>query len=92
MSEEHAERRRQDKIKTDQEKQDVVEVMNTASGRRLVYKLLSRAGIYRCSFNGQSNGTIFAEGGRNQGLMLLADVQTFAPGSYLIMLKENGNG
>lgn len=76
----------------DTEQDDVRQIMSTEHGRRFIFKMLSRMGIYRCSFNGQSNTTIFNEGARNQGLMLLADVQTAAPGSYLTMIKENTNG
>lgn len=89
MSEPSNEKRQQERNKVLQEKQDLVDVMSTPAGRRLMHKILARTGIYRCSFNGQSNATIFAEGGRNQGLMLLADIQTVAPGSYLKMLEEN---
>lgn len=74
------------------EVEDMKEVMSSSQGRRVIWKLLTRAGIYNCSFTGQSNGTIFNEGGRNQGLMLLADVQIAAPGSYLTMMKECNNG
>lgn len=82
----------QQKLKLAQEQQDIVAVMSTEAGRRVMHRLLTRAGIYRCSFNGQSNATIFNEGARNQGLMLLAEIQSAAPGSYLTMIKENGNG
>ena len=70
---------------------DVREVMSTEAGRRFVYRLIDRAGVYRCSFNGQSNSTIFNEGGRNQGLMLLTDITVNAPGAYQQMLKENND-
>lgn len=75
-----------------QDIEDIRKVMSTEEGRRFVNKLLYRAGIFRCSFTGQSNQTIFNEGGRNQGLMLMNDVTTNAPGSYQLMLKENENG
>lgn len=77
---------------TEKQAQDIRDVMATEGGRRVIYKLLERAGLYRCSFNGQSNQTIFNEGGRNQGLMLLSDVTQYAPTSYQLMLKENNNG
>jgi len=87
-----SDRKQEQRDRLEQEKQDIVEVMSTPAGRRLVSKLLRRSGIYQCSFNGQSNATIFNEGARNQGLQLLAEVQLAAPGSYLTMLKENTNG
>ena len=74
-----------------QEVDDIKFVMSDARGRRLIHKLLERAGIYRCSFNGQSNTTIFNEGGRNQGLQLLSEVSVHAPGSFQLMLKENAD-
>jgi len=76
----------------DQEKQDIINIMSDESGRRFVHRILQRAGLFRCSFSGQSNQTIFNEGGRNQGLMILNEIMTHAPGSYQTMLKENSNG
>jgi len=80
------------KLLEDQEESDIKYVMSDEAGRRFVYGILDRCGLYRCSFNGQSNQTIFNEGGRNQGLMLLSKVTRCAPGSYQLMLKENDNG
>ena len=91
-SERNAEKTQQQKNQRLSEDEDIKIVMSTPEGRRFVNKLLERAGIYRCSFNGQSNNTIFNEGGRNQGLMLLSDIQTAAPGSYATMLKEKNDG
>ena len=76
----------------DREKQDVINFMSTESGRRFVHRIIQRAGLFRCSFSGQSNQTIFNEGGRNQGLMILSEIMTHASGSYQLMLKENTNG
>lgn len=77
------------KRKSQKERDDVMKVMESPEGRRFVYKMIQRAGVFRSSFNGQSNTTIFNEGNRNQGLMLLADVTKYAPGSYDLMMKEN---
>jgi hypothetical protein len=85
-------RQKAERLATLQEIQDIEHVMGSKQGRRLISKLLKRAGIFRCSFNGQSNQTIFNEGGRNQGLQLLSEVSTHAPGSYQLMIKENDNG
>lgn len=87
-----SEHKRKEQNIIERDRQDLVTVMSSVEGRRLMHKLLARTGIYRCSFNGQSNATIFNEGARNQGLMLLADIQSAAPGSYITMLKENDNG
>jgi hypothetical protein len=86
------EAREKAKLRVLQETEDIRFVMSSAEGRRFMCKLLCRARIYQCSFTGQSNQTIFNEGGRNQGLMLQADIMTHAPGSYQLMMKENENG
>ena len=74
-----------------QEREDIRAVMSTEQGRRVINKLIVRAGIYKTSFTGQSNQTIFNEGNRNQGLMLLTEVVRDAPGSYELMMKENSD-
>jgi hypothetical protein len=83
------ENQKQRDLEKDRDQADFREVMRTEAGRRVIHRLLERAGIYRSSFTGQSNQTIFNEGNRNQGLQLLSDVMAFAPGSYELMMKEN---
>lgn len=73
-----------------QELDDLKFVMGDPRGRRFIHKLLTRSGLYRCSFNGQSNQTIFNEGARNQGLQLLSEVSDErVRGSRDLMMKEN---
>ena len=73
-----------------EELDDLKFVMGDPRGRRLVHKLLTRAGLYRCSFNGQSNQTIFNEGARNQGLQLLSEISDErVKSSRDLMMKEN---
>ena len=74
------------------EMEDIRAVMSTPGGRRYMFKLLERSGLNRVSFTGQSNSTIFNEGGRNQGLQLKSDLRQAAPGSYATMMKENDDG
>jgi hypothetical protein len=63
-------------------------LMNDKRGRLFVYRQLESAGIYRISYTGNAD-TNFREGGRNEGLRLLATVEEYCPGSYLKMLREN---
>lgn len=88
---EKEEAREKVELKQLQDIEDIRFIMDNEKGRRFIFKLLCRARIYQCSFNGQSNQTIFNEGGRNQGLMLQSEIMTHAPGSYQLMLKENEN-
>lgn len=67
---------------------DVKKVMATESGRRFVWGLLDQAGVFRISFTGEVNSTIFNEGNRNSGLSLFNDVLKFCPELYLKMAAE----
>jgi hypothetical protein len=62
---------------------DVEKVLKTPEGRRFIWRMLSRTGIYRNSFSLNSNQTAFCEGERNIGLWLInevneADIAAFA--------------
>ena len=78
-------------IKEKDEADDLKWVMSSKRGRRFVWKVLDRAGVYRSSFTGNS-ATFFNEGQRNIGLMLLADIHSACPDQYLAMIKEFKNG
>lgn len=67
-------------------------VMTTAAGRKWIYDMLERCHCYSTSFiQGSPDATAFREGERNIGLQLLADVQTAASETYLLMLQEVKN-
>lgn len=66
-------------------------LMDQAAGRRFVYALLERCGIYRAIFNPQAPDALrlaHAEGQRNIGLLVLSDVERIAAPAYLLMLNE----
>lgn len=69
------------------ELEDVKALMATESGRRFVARLMEVAGIYRCSFTGNST-TFFNEGQRNVGIQIFADIQIACPEQYSKMLDE----
>lgn len=62
-------------------------LMGHEQGRRFMWRLLDKAGVYRSSFTGNSE-TFFREGMRNIGLMLIADIHEATPSEYARMLKE----
>ena len=76
-----------------EELDDLRIVMGSQGGRRLIHRMLSRAGIYKCSFaaEGSSELTAFNEGGRNLGLWVLSEVGTACPAHYLKMIEEHKN-
>ena len=69
------------------EANDIKWLMSSKQGRRIAWRLLERAGVYRSSFTGNSE-TFFREGQRDQGLRLIADIHTHCPDAYALMLTE----
>ena len=61
--------------------------MSTPAGRRFMWRLLEKTGMYRTSFTGNST-TFFNEGQRNIGLMMNALILQACPEQYLAMLNE----
>lgn len=63
-------------------------LMSGPRGRRLMWRLLDRAGVYRTSFNHSGSVTAFNEGQRNVGLQYLADIHRVCPEQFTQMLQE----
>lgn len=80
-------RQRQAEHRARLEAQDWKWVMSQKRGRRLVWRLLSRTGLYRSSFTGTSQ-TFFLEGERNIGLGVLAILMEHCPDDYAKMMVE----
>ena len=70
------------------EANDIKWLMSTKQGRRFVWRLLEKAGVYRTSFTGNSE-TFFKEGMRNMGLFVVAEIHTHSPDAYVLMLTES---
>ena len=68
---------------------DIIAVMDTHAGRRMIWRLLTHARVFTTTFNGQSNATIFREGQRNEGVWLMTQVLEANPELYLLMQKEH---
>jgi hypothetical protein len=73
------------------EEADLKWLMGSKRGRRIVWRLLDRAGVFRLSFNTNAMQMAFAEGNRNEGLRTLAQIHTFCPELYPLMAKEQSN-
>lgn len=69
------------------EKEDIKWLMSGKRGRRIMWRLLERTGIFRSSFTGNSE-TYFREGMRNVGLMLMAQINEACPEMYTLMVQE----
>lgn len=76
------------KLSKDTEEGDFKWLMSSKRGRRIVWRQLDRAGVFRLSFNTNSMAMAFAEGGRNEGLRTLMQIHTLCPELYATMVKE----
>lgn len=83
-----AEMKRRAKDARAREVADFVALMGTESGRRFVWRLLGKTGLYRSSFTGNSE-TFFREGERNIGLWVMSEIDALCPESYALMVREN---
>jgi hypothetical protein len=70
------------------EAEDVKWLMSSKRGRRIVWRQLERAGVFRLSFDTTAMVMAFNEGQRNGGLALLALINAHCPERYLEMLTE----
>lgn len=86
-----AEQGERNKLALQTEQEDFKWLMGNKRGRRIVWRLLERTGVYRSSFTGNSE-TFFREGARNVGLMLLDQIHTITPDQFAVMLKEQKDG
>ncbi|THF64320.1 Bbp19 family protein [Pseudothauera rhizosphaerae] len=78
-------------FRSQRDRDDFEWLMNDKRGRRIVWRLLERTGVFRSSFTGNSE-TFFREGERNVGLLLMAMIHESAPEQYATMLEEAKHG
>ena len=80
-----------DRLAQVNEAEDFKWLMGSKRGRRIVWRLLDRTGVFRLSFNTNAMAMAFAEGNRNEGLRILAQVHALCPELYPVMMKEQAN-
>lgn len=80
-----------DRLERESEESDIRWLMGNKRGRRIVWRLLDHAGVFRSSFNTNAMSMAFAEGNRNYGLRMLAQVHALCPEHYPVMMKEQTN-
>lgn len=72
----------------EREQSDLRFVMGNKQGRRFMWRLLSRAGVFQSSFNTNNAVMAFNEGNRNGGLQQLTEIMETCPERYTEMLAE----
>lgn len=80
--------REKNKFKQDTDDQDLKFLLASDQGRRFIWNMLEKCGVFKSSFTGSSE-TFFLEGQRNIGLKLMSDIMRVDPDSYLKMIKSN---
>lgn len=64
-------------------------VLAQPGGRRVLWRLLERCGVFSPTFDPDAGRAAFLEGHRNVGLWVLADIQEAAPDAFLAMIAES---
>ena len=67
----------------------IVALASTQAGRRFLWDKLTSAHIFQTSFNLDSGQMAFAEGERNQGLLLLNDIIQWCPDQFILAMREH---
>lgn len=78
----------EERLAREKEVSDLRWVMSNKQGRRFMWRLLGRAGIYQSSFSSDSAVMAFNEGNRNAGLQQLNDIMEVCPERYAEMMNE----
>lgn len=76
------------RLTKDTEEADLKWFMSSKRGRRIIWRLLDRTGVFRLSFNTNAMAMAFAEGNRNEGLRTMAQIHALCPELYHVMVKE----
>lgn len=63
-------------------------LMAHKQGRRFIWRLLEKYGVFRSSFSTEPLQMAYLEGQRNDGLKLLLDIHEHTPDRYVELLRE----
>lgn len=77
------------KLARETDEADFKWLMGSKRGRRITWRLLERAGVFRLSFNTNAASMAFAEGNRNEGIRTIDLIHLHCPELYPVMVKEN---
>jgi hypothetical protein len=87
-----ADKKLRERLVRENEEVDLKWLMGSKRGRRIIWRLLDQAGVFRLSFNTNAMSMAFAEGNRNFGNRTLSLIHTHCSELYPQMVKENSNG
>ena len=70
---------------------DLRGVISTPGGRRVCWWILKITGIFRLSYTGETNSTMFNEGKTSNGLNILELIMEANPNAFMQMQRENAS-
>ena len=84
-----ADKELRERLDRQNEEADVKWLMSQKRGRRMAWRILDHAGVFRSTFAANAMQMAFAEGNRNGGLRLLSLIHSACPEQYHVMMKEH---
>lgn len=87
QDEQQIEFQEREKKKRERDLSDLKKVLAMPEGRRLLWRLLSEAGVFRTTFTGNSQ-TFLNEGRRQIGLLILSEIMQAKPEAFTQMQRE----
>lgn len=85
---EQAARVKQEKLEQERTAEDFRKLLETQWGRRIVWRLLESAGVFRSAFSPNALEMAKAEGRREYGLFWLNEMMNVTPDKFVAMLNE----
>lgn len=76
-----------ERINAKDETRDLLAVLATPQGRRVMWRVLTRCHLYHAGFC-EPNAMMFREGERNVGAWLQAEIIRAGPEAYIEMMKN----
>ena len=85
-------RRVASRLSSEHDDADFVWLMSGPRGRRIVRRLLDRAGVWRTSFHPNTMEMSRQEGAKQTGYWILAQIDRLCPSEYTTMMQEHKHG
>jgi len=85
-------RRVASRLSSENDDADFVWLMSGPRGRRIVRRLLDRAGVWRTSFHPNTMEMSRQEGAKQTGYWILAQIDRLCPSEYTTMMQEHKHG
>ena len=81
--------RQREAIAQKQNREDLIAVINTRQGRRLLYRFIKLCGVFEHGFEPSGQKMAYDKGQRDIGLVILADIKKVSPKALVDMERES---